>query len=496
MGLAIDRDHFEPAEHAAFKRRLVASLPALRRLLDRPGFGVGAPSLGAEIELALIDGDGRPLPLNRAVLADSLDPQLQLELDRFNLEYNLTPVPARGRPFTAMQAELHDALSRVDVAAAAHGGAVVAIGILPSLREVDLAAHAMTDLPRYRALSRALRALRHAAFEVHIDGPEPLAVSMDDVTMEGAATSLQIHLRTDPARFAELYNAAQLATAPALAVCGNSPLFLGHRLWQETRIALFKQAVDPRVPHGEDWRRPARVCFGHGYVRRDAYELFAETVALFPPLIPIVSGEDPSVLSGDAQPTLEELRLHMGTVWRWNRPVYDPAGGGHLRIELRVLPAGPTPIDCVANAALLVGLSQGLAGDVERLLNAMPFALAERNFYRAAQHGLDAGLVWPFGTQAGGLRELPARELLSELLPLAARGLQSLGVDDAECAALLGVVEARLQSGLTGSRYQLAQLERLERDMPRPRALRELTLRYLRRARGGAPVATWQVEQA
>jgi hypothetical protein len=238
------------------------------------------------------------------------------------------------------------------------------------------------------------------------------------------------------------------------------------------------------------------VSFGHGYVRRDAYELFAETVALFPPLIPLVTAEDPSALASEATPRLEELRLHMGTVWRWNRPVYDPVDGGHLRIELRALPAGPTPVDCAANAALLVGLTHGLADDVEQLLNSLPFALAERNFYRAAQHGLDAGLVWPRGPGAGGLHEVPARELLTELLPVAARGLASLGVDDAESTALLAVIEARLQSGFTGSRYQLAQLGRLEHDMPRDRALRELTLRYLRRARGGEPVATWDVEPA
>ncbi|MDD9935855.1 MAG: glutamate--cysteine ligase [Myxococcales bacterium] len=495
MGIQIDRERFEPAEYVEFQRRLEHSLKALEQLLQRPGFGVGAPSLGAEIELSLVDAEGSALPLNRAVLAASLDDHLQLELDRFNLEYNLTAVPAAGRPFSAFEREIGDAIAHLDGVAASHGGRIIPIGILPSLVPSDLDRHNMSDLPRYRALSRALKALRHSDFEIRIDGEEPLATSIDDVTMEGAATSLQVHLRVDPQDFAAVYNAAQLATAPALAVSANSPIFLGHRLWRETRIALFKQAVDPRPDEGRDWHHPPRVGFGHGFVRQSAHELFAETVALFPPLIPITTAEDPlaSVRSG-AMPALGELRLHMGTVWRWNRPVFDPDAGGHLRIELRALPSGPTPIDSAANAAYLVGLTMGLARRVDALLPRLPFEYAERNFYRAAQQGLDSGLVWAQLRDGPALQELPAAELARELLPVARAGLETLGVDSAEIDRMLGVIEARIDAHASGARYQLETLARLERRLPRQEALLELTRRYLERSKSGSPVHEWSVD--
>ena len=182
------------------------------------------------------------------------------------------------------------------------------------------------------------------------------------MSLEGAATSFQVHLRVDPAAFARTYNAVQAATAPVLAVAGNSPTFLGHRLWEETRIALCKQSLDERDRRGLR-RRLARVAFGTGWLRGGALELFAEGVRLYQPLLPVLGDHDPSD-GGDQwrAPPLEELRLHQGTVWRWNRAVYDPASGGHLRIEMRALPAGPTVVDMLANAALLVGLSLWLAG--------------------------------------------------------------------------------------------------------------------------------------
>ena len=339
MGLEIDRIQFEEADYARFANRLRDGLGALRELLQRPGFGLGSTSIGAELELSLIDRAGLPLPINRAVLAATLDPEVTLELDRFNLEYNAQPVPLAGRPFTALGREIDHALVVIQKAAAIHGGRLVAIGVLPTLTEADLQASAMTDLKRYHALSAAMRRLRHAPFKVVIDGEDPLTVSCDDVTMEGANTSFQLHLRVAPDEFARTYNAAQIAIAPVLAAAGNSPIFLGHRLWEETRVALFRQAADERA-EGFGWR-PAHVSFGHGWVREGALELFAESVALHAPFLPVVGPEDPlACVRDNGVPALDELRLHQGTVWHWNRAIYDPHGGGHLRVEMRALPAG------------------------------------------------------------------------------------------------------------------------------------------------------------
>jgi hypothetical protein len=262
----------------------------------------------------------------------------------------------------------------------------------------------MSDSARYRVLERGLRRARGDPFRIRIAGADPLELRSADISPNGATTSFQVHLRVAPADFTRTYNAAQAATAPALAVAGNSPTFLGHRLWEETRIALYKQTVDDRCGLGPR-RRLARAAFGTGWLRDGPLGLFTESVRLFQPLLPVTSDQQPQDGTTAVQPpSLDELRLHQDTVWRWNRAIYDPAAGGHLRIELRALPAGPTMLDMLANAAFLVGLSLWLADQDQHWNNALSFEGAEHGFYRAAQHGLAAELTWPSGTAAGHAR--------------------------------------------------------------------------------------------
>ena len=269
------------------------------------------------------------------------------------------------------------------------------IGILPTLTMDQLQDGWLTDLPRYHALTAGLKRIRQDSVQIRIDGDEPLDAEFETCSVEGANTSFQVHLRVDPDRFADCYNAAQLATPLALAVGANSPFLMGHSLWDETRIALFKQAVDTRR-HRNEWRRMARVPFGHGWVRKGALELFEEACHLYRIIIPVYTDEDDLAIVRDGGiPALAELRLHQGTIWNWNRPVYDAAAGGHLRIEFRALPSGPTPIDMMATAAYLVGLTIGLSHGMERLMPAFPFRYADYNFYRSAQSSLGATLLWP-----------------------------------------------------------------------------------------------------
>jgi len=493
MGQDIDREDFDEADYERFVELLQQDLQALRELVARPGFGEGPPSVGAEVELCLVDADGRPLLRNLEVVEACDDERVTVELNRFNLEFMTTPRPLAGSPFTALGAEIQELLERLNQAARAHDGRVAAVGILPTLRPEDVQSEALTDVARFRALSKGIRRLRHGGFDVVIDGPDPLDITCDDVTFEGANTSLQLHVRVSPSEFADTFNAAQIATGPVLAIAGNSPTFLGHRLWEETRIPLFKQAVDERDEVTESWR-PARVSFGNGWVREGALELFTETVALHAPLLPVVGREDSvaAVRRGET-PILEELRLHHGTVWRWNRAIYDPKGGGHLRIELRCLPSGPSVIDMQANMALLVGLTFGLREQVEWMTTALPFENAERNGYRAAKHGLEAMLLWPSHTPPSP-QPIPARALLLDLLPTARAGLDVLGVDAEEADKLLGVVAERLETCQTGAHWQRCMLERLERDRPREAALAAMLDRYLENAASGEPVHRWPLD--
>ncbi|TSC33697.1 glutamate--cysteine ligase [Corallococcus sp. Z5C101001] len=494
MGLAIQQEEFTPEEHARFVHRLEESLEALRQVLKRPGFGVGPTTLGAELEVALVDGAGSPLPVNQQVLARSRDDRLTLELNRFNMELNLRPSLLAGRPFTGLQAQLEEVLGELGRAAAGEGARVAAVGILPTLRQADLGKNALTPQARYRALATAIRGRRDGPFQVAIAGDDTLNLAWEDVTLEGANTSLQFHLRVSPEDFARVYNAAQLATGPVLAACGNSPVFLGRRLWEETRVALFQQATDDRSDSDEGAQLHPRVTFGQGWVREGLHELFAEAVALYPPLLPVVGHESPlEVVAAGGLPKLEELRLHQGTVWSWNRAVYDPQGGGHVRIELRALPSGPTPVDMVANGAFLLGLTLGLAERVDALLPALPFSQARRNFKRAAHHGLDATLLWP-AEVAPSPRPVPAVDLVKRLLPVARRGLVEAGVEAAEADGMLDIIAQRVALKRTGSRWQRAVLERLEAHMPRQDALAAMLERYLEHAEEGLPVHTWPVE--
>ncbi len=481
MGLHIDRDQFEEAEFARFEARLRDCLDALAHVLARPGFGEGETTIGAELEINLVDAAGRPAPVNRQVLGATVDPRITLELDRFNLEVNTRPWRLAGAPFSAMAASLDDALAEVRRAAATHGARPVCIGILPTLTEGDLGPSALTEACRYRALAAGIRRLRREPIPVRIEGQDVLDIQRAEVAFEGASTSFQVHLRVSPPGFAAAYNAAQAATAPVLAAGCNSPIFLGRRLWHETRVALFQQATDDR-PGGEGWR-PPRVSFGHGWARRGAHELFAESVALHEPLLPVLGPEDPvAVARAGGLPRLAELRLHHGTTWRWNRAVYDAQAGGHLRVELRAFPAGPSVADMVANGAFALGLTLALAPDAEALVTGMTFQHAARNFYAAARRGLDAELLWP-DARSGRVRSVPAAGLVPRLLPVAADALRAHGVEAAEVDRWLGIIDARVARRASGAAWLLRGFERMG-----PHALLE---RYLDASESGRPVHDW-----
>ncbi|MFG3436708.1 glutamate--cysteine ligase [Nonomuraea sp. NPDC047897] len=464
MGQDLDKERFSEAEYTRFGERLREQLGELRALLAEPGFGRGPVTIGAELELVLVDAAGRPLPRNAEVREALGDPRVVLELGRYNLEVNLTPVPLAGRPFQILGAEVQEALTRVD--AAVPGGGAVPIGILPSLATGDFTKEAISDQNRYRAMGRGFRRLRLEPFLVKI---EDLELSVEDVILEAANTSWQVHLRTPPERFARLFNAAQLATGPVLAACGNSPFFLGRRLWEETRIALMEEAADDRDVERR-YRKDGRVTFGSDWVREGAYELFERYVRDYDPILPdLRDSDDPR--------DVPELRLHQGTVWQWNRPVYDPADGGHLRVEMRALPAGPTCADMTANAAFLLGLTLAQA---ERDLTGYRFGETYQNFYRAAMHGLDAKLSWP-----GVDGELQAADLVLRLLPEARAALLEAGVVPDDVDAALDIIRERTRLRRTGAVWQREAMARFGGDAER------LVREYHEHSLSGLPVHIW-----
>jgi gamma-glutamyl:cysteine ligase YbdK (ATP-grasp superfamily) len=492
MGIEIDKTQFDETDRQQFTQRIDAQLEQLAELLAQPGFGCGSPTVGAELELYVVDESGRPAHRNQALWNIANDPQLTVELLQYNLEYNLSPQVLGDGGLWATEREIVAKLGTLSGIAAAESVGIVPIGILPTLRPEDFGAHCVTDRQRYHALVAQLIALRGADFPIDINGAEPLKMAVADITLEGANTSFQVHYRVNPEDYAATFNAIQLTTPLALAISANSPGLFGHQLWDETRVPLFKQSIDTRVVDRYSWSEPPRVCFGHGWVRSSALELFEETVRLYPPLLPVVSPKVPRQAVGGA-PELAELRLHQSTVWLWNRPVYDDVGGGHLRVEMRALPAGPTAVDMVAGAALMLGLAEGLKDRVDALLPALPFTLAEYNFYRSAQHGLSAKLIWPDRHQHR-LREVPVTEVIAQMLPLANDGLRALKVPLAERDRYLGIIDARLSAGRNGAGWQRESTQFfMQRGASKHAALASMLTRYRELSAENLPVAQWPI---
>ena len=489
----------DEAELRAFSKAVLDDLEALEQMLAERRFERDVVRIGAEQEMFLVDEALHPAGVAPRILAAEHDARLVSELATFNLEANLSPQPYGGRCLSALEAELHEVLGLARRAARAVGADVVLAGILPTLRESDLTLDKLTPSPRYQALNRALTRLRGGRFAIDIRGVDHLQLAHDNVMLEGCNTSFQLHQQVAPEAFAATYNAAQAAAAPVLAAAVNAPAFLGRRLWQETRIALFERSVDERSETKQQRGHAPRVTFGSDWVRTGVVEIFREDIARFRMLLAVEPDPPPrEVLARGEAPKLSALRLHSGTIYRWNRACYGVTGGQpHLRIEFRALPAGPTVRDEVANAAFFLGLVAHLVaahGDVARV---MRFDAAKASFFAAAREGLNAQLTWIDGSAR------PAAALiLDELLPAARTALVDAGFDAVETRRYLDVVEARVKSGQTGAAWAWRSLEAMGEargaatgghGAGKDAAARDhaLVAATLERQRRGEPVHTW-----
>ncbi|MFQ5720243.1 MAG: hypothetical protein ACE5IK_11910, partial [Acidobacteriota bacterium] len=378
-----------------FVKRLIDDVHALDQMIQDDVFETGTHRIGAEQEMFLADNSGRPLCAALEVLDAIDDSHFTTELALFNLELNLDPLDFSRDCLGQIERDLTRRLRQAEVAAGKCGAHIVLTGILPSLRKSDMAVDNMTPLPRYAALNHSANLLRGGPRHFRITGVDELNLTHDSVMLESCNASFQVHYQVSPHDFVPLYNASQAFAAPLLAAAANSPLLFGHRLWQETRIALFEQAVDTRRT-GTDRRFHPRVQFGQQWLRGSVVELYREDISRFRTLMSNVDDEDPfACLRRGELPRLLALRLHTGTVWRWNRACYGVLDGkAHLRIENRVLPSGPTVADEVASAALWLGLMAAEEADPTRFASVMEFESAKENFIAAARHGLSGQFEW------------------------------------------------------------------------------------------------------
>lgn len=494
MGEKIVAGGFDLSDRQRYRRKLQQCLAGLGRLLTEKRFDRPRNLMGLEIELNLAGSDGLPRMMNAEVLDRIASRDFQTELGMFNLEVNIAPHRLVGRVLDQLAEELRTGLGYAHRKAAEVDAGIVMIGILPTLNGNDLVSANLSDVDRYALLNDQIVAARGEDFTLDIDGVERLSCTSSSIAPEAACTSVQLHLQVTPARFAQVWNAAQAVAAVQIAVGANSPFLFGKELWRESRPTLFQQATDTRPPELQAQGVRPRTWFGERWVG-SAYELFEENLRYFPALLPICDDEEPlRVLDDGGVPRLQELVLHNGTVYRWNRPVYGLADGvPHLRVENRVLPAGPTVTDVVANAAFYYGLVRALAEESRPLWTRMPFETAAANFETACRHGIEAELEWPRPGRGGGLTRVPAVKLVrDELLPLAAAGLDAWNVDPADRDFYLGVIEGRCRRRVNGASWQVEAFHRaLDAGLDRQVALAAVTRRYSVLMHSDEPVHTW-----
>lgn len=488
MGEKVAHQEFTREDRTRYREKVRRCLDVFARMLHESRFDFESPMTGLEIELNLVDELGDPVLRNTEALEAIADPDFQTELGQFNIEINVAPKELRDRGFTDFEDGVRASLNDAETKASKVGAHMVMIGILPTLSAAHMTPASLTPNPRYQLLSDQILAARGEDIVIDIDGPERLSTTTDSIVPEAACTSTQLHTQVSPEEFAAYWNASQAVAGVQLALGANSPFLLGHELWRETRVPLFEQATDTRgVELKAQGVRP-RVWFGERWIN-SIFDLFEENVRYFPALLPVLDDEDPlEVLEAGGTPTLAELRLHNGTIYRWNRPVYDVvAGVPHLRVENRVLPAGPTVADTMANAAFYFGLVRTLAEHDRPLWSQMSFSAAEENFHIAARHGIEASVYWP------GLGQVPATELvLRRLLPMARSGLESWGVLPAERDRLLGIIEQRCVVGQNGASWFADRLHaRLRGGVDRTDALRGTLNEYREHMHTNDPVHTW-----
>jgi hypothetical protein len=474
MGQEINRTWFSADDWLRFAERLNDETQLLHRFAREQRLSQRCCSAGFELEAWLVDRHYCPAPTNTQYLAALDDPLVVPELSRFNVEINGTPQRLRERAFSHLETELLATWRRCLDVAQALDSALVLIGILPTIRESHLTMANVSPLKRYEALNAQILQLRGGRpLVIDIEGAEHLHTEHRDVMLEAATTSFQVHLQVPARDAARFYNASLIAAAPVVAVAANSPFLFEHLLWAETRIPLFEQAVAAHAPDADpaDWR----VSFGAGYLH-ELGEYFIDNQRRFPVVLPIESDGAPE--------TFAHLRLHNGTIWRWNRLLigFDGDGSPHVRIEHRVLPAGPSIHDMLANAAFYIGLVNFLVSLHDVPEDGLPFPAARTNFYAAARDGLDARVSW-IATHEADMRDL----LLMELLPMARHGLQRLRIAPEDIAHYLGTVEARVRSGRTGAAWQRAWVEAHGRDFV------GLCAAYYKRQQSGAPVHEWEI---
>lgn len=479
----------DPQVVQRFIRSLLNDLRAMEMMLEADQFESDIQRIGVEQEVFLVDQFWRPAPIADQVLKIIDDDRYTTELAKFNLEINLDPLELKSGCFTAMEEILHQVITKLGETLSPFKVRVLLAGILPTIRRADLGMENMTPIERYRALFERLRDTRGTSFDYHIQGHDELRSTQEFPTFEFCNTSFQVHYQSSPQDFVNAYNFSKLIAAPTLAAAVNSPLLIGKRLWQETRIALFQQAVDTRNFADHLQEKSSRVFFSRDWLHRSILEIFKDDISRFRVLLCSEGEEDAlTTLATGKTPRLQALSVFSGTVYRWNRACYGITDGRpHLRIENRILPSGPTIFDEVANAAFWIGLMTGMPDEYRDLQKKIPFDVARYNFTMAARYGLESRFQW-----AGG-KAYQSRDLILQLLlPIARDGLDKAGLEKSESNRYLDLIEARVKSRQTGAQWQVENFNNLRQTSSVNEVTVALTAAMWQNQQQHVPVHKWK----
>jgi len=475
MGQEIEGSRFTQADFQRFFDRLKQETELLHQYLGSGRFDNTNTVAGFELEAWLTDKDCQPAPINAEFLRRMNNPLVCPELASFNVEFNFTPQNLEGQALSVIENEMRQLWQSGCDTAKDMGGQLVMIGILPTAEDSHLTIDNISSMNRFRALNDQVLKLRQCRpLELNILGRDHLRSSHMDVMFESATTSFQIHLQVPLDLAVRAYNASVIASAMTVAVSANSPYLCGKDLWAETRIPLFEQAVEvggyEHAAHGP----LRRVSFGSGYAKQSIFECFKHNLDHFPILLP----DD----IHDPAEKFSHVRLHNGTLWRWNRPLIgvEDDGNYHIRIEHRVVPSGPSVRDAIANAAFYYGLATYLINSEIPPETLLPFDHARDNFYNAAKNGLDAHIVWLDGNKYS-IKTI----ILDKLLDYAANGLQQSSIDAADIDLYLDIIRIRTEKGLNGAAWQRGFVDKFGKDM------QALTAAYIDRQNSGEPVHNW-----
>ena len=472
-----------------FIQFLLNDVRALEYMLENDMFERGVQRIGVEQELCMIDEAWRPAFIIQELLKSIDDPHFTTELAKFNMEINLDPHVFTGHCLSDVRSQLQYMLELAENALEGTGNKLILTGILPTIRSTDLGEDTITPLKRYQALNDVIKKMRDGEFQFRISGKDEFITRHNSVIYESCNTSFQVHFQVDPDEFVKTYNWAMAVTAPLMAIATNSPMFLGKRLWHETRIALFQQSIDFRNTSDLMRERSPRVTFGNQWVKDSIVEVFQDDIVRHKVLLNReIKDDSMEILRQGGIPKLEALQIHNGTIYKWNRACYGITNGKpHLRIENRILPAGPTIDDQIANAALWFGLMNNIPEKYSNLPETMEFDDVKNNFKRAARHSIDSQFNW-------GDTTVTARELiLDELLGIAKVGLEKANIREKDIKKYLGIIENRTSSGMTGSKWLIESYEKLIKEGSKDEAIVGTTASLYRKQQKGKPVHTWSL---